>query len=160
MPGSRCRCFAAFGSLSKPSCSVFTACHPATPSPLLPPPETLLLLSSDKQAWCTLSVGQHGDPCLKCCCELHHILMCQGGMEANLPEDLVLVQLADGRQLVTLQHHHFVGAFAHGFVHCKKATMHDQQDKRGAVRKFQLWSVFHHMKLPNTSVLVTTSFNQ
>jgi hypothetical protein len=37
--------------------------------------------------------------------------------------------------------------------------MHDQQNKCGAVKKFQLWSVFHHMQLPDKSVLVTTSFN-
>jgi hypothetical protein len=30
----------------------------------------------------------------------------------------VLVQLADGRQLVALEHHHLVAALAHGLVHC------------------------------------------
>lgn len=55
---------------------------------------------------------------LKCCKQLDNVFMVAGAVQADLPVNLVLVQLADAAHQVALEHHHLTAALAHGLVHC------------------------------------------
>jgi hypothetical protein len=63
---------------------------------------------------------------LEGCKQVDDVFMVAGAVQADLPVDLVLVQLAYAAHQVALQHDHLTGALADGFVHCKSSTQQTQ----------------------------------
>lgn len=56
---------------------------------------------------------------LEGCIQLDDVLMGTAAVQADLPVNLVLVELADAAHEVALEHHHLTGALADGLVHCR-----------------------------------------
>lgn len=54
--------------------------------------------------------------------------MVAAAVQADLPVDLVLVQLAYAAHQVAFQHDHLTGALADGFVDCRSSTWQTQKE--------------------------------